>query len=224
MSKINKKKLLSDSIIFNIIGIGVVGVLLIILTLLFMNIYTRHGNNVIVPDLKGLQAEEAEALLMSKGLSVQIIDSIYKMGAVSGSIIEQTPKPSNKVKEGRNIYITIYSYSPQQIAIPDLVDYSSRQAISLLNSIGFTDIEIVEKPAQYSGIVLSVEYKGRRLKNDEMVPLGQPIRLIVGTSNVGTDSLDVNDDFLTHPSIDNDNSTTKKNTDLKGSKMDDSFF
>ena len=196
MSKINKKKLLSDSIIFNIIGIGVVGVLLIILTLLFMNIYTRHGNNVIVPDLKGLQAEEAE----------------------------QTPKPSNKVKEGRNIYITIYSYSPQQIAIPDLVDYSSRQAISLLNSIGFTDIEIVEKPAQYSGIVLSVEYKGRRLKNDEMVPLGQPIRLIVGTSNVGTDSLDVNDDFLTHPSIDNDNSTTKKNTDLKGSKMDDSFF
>lgn len=223
-NKINKKRLLSDSIVLNAVAIGVVGVLLIILTLLFMNIYTRHGHNVIVPDLKGLQSDEAKALLTSKGLSVQVIDSIFKADAIPGSIIDQTPKPSNRVKEGRSIYITIYSYNPQQISIPDLVDYSSRQAISLLNSIGFTDIEVVERPAEYSGIVLSVEYKGRRLQSDDMVPLGHPLRLIVGTSNIGIDSLEIDEQFITNPSGEGLEPNSKTNSGSKASNMDDSFF
>lgn len=221
--KTSKKRLLSDSIIFNIIAIGVVGMLLIIITLLFMNVYTRHGENVIVPDLKGLQAKEAEALLVSKGLDVLIIDSIFSNDAVPGSIIDQSPKPNNKVKEGRSIYITIYSFNPQKIAIPDLDFYSSRQAISLLNSIGFPDIEIVEQPAEYSDVVLSVEYKGKKLVADELVPLGHPLRLIVGVSVSETDSLGVNE-HLVLPSGDTNDFAPDKNKEQERSNIDDSFF
>ncbi len=221
MTKKKTKRILSDSIFFNLIAIAVVGVLLLILTLLFMNIYTRHGQNIIVPDLKGLQAEEAKSLLSSKGLSVQVIDSIYKIGAVPGSVIDQTPNPNNKVKEGKSIYITIYSYNPQQISIPDLVDFSSRQAISLLNSIGFNDIEIVEVPAEYSGLVMSVEYKGRRIVANEQIPLGQSLKLIVGRSS-DEDTFDNNtEDINSEENISSDLNKTKKSSN---SNIDDSFF
>lgn len=221
--KAKTKKPLSDSILFNVLAIGVVGILLVILTLLFLNIYTRHGQNIVVPELQGLQASEAKAMLKSKGLTVEIVDSIYRSDAVPGSIIDQTPKPNNRVKEGRSIYITIHSYNPQQISIPDLVDYSSRQALSLLNSIGFTDIRVVEMPAQYSGLVLSVEYKGRKLLADETVPLGHPLTLVVGKI-IDQDSLDFNQDNLILPSnIDRVNNNTE-GSKSSNSSMDDSFF
>lgn len=84
--KAKTKRPISDSILLNIIAIGVVGVLLVILALLFLNIYTRHGENIVVPELKGLQADEAQIMLKSKGLNVEIVDSIFKSDAVPGSI------------------------------------------------------------------------------------------------------------------------------------------
>ncbi len=222
MSKTAKsKRLLSDSIIFNVIGISVAGILLLVITLLFLNIYTRHGQNVVVPDLKGLQATQAESLLNSKGLTVQVIDSLFKSDAVPGSIVDQTPKPDNKVKEGRSIYVTIYSYNPQQISIPDLVDFSSRQALSLLNSIGFNDVEIIEVPAQYSGIVISVEYKGRKLNPDELVPMGHPLRLVIGR-NMDIDSLNMDQDYIIAPDV--QHGPNNNNSGSSNNNMDDAFF
>lgn len=221
--KAKTKRPISDSILLNIIAIGVVGLLLVILALLFLNIYTRHGENIVVPELKGLQADEAQIMLKSKGLNVEIVDSIFKSDAVPGSIIDQTPKPSNKVKKGRNIYITIHSYNPQQISIPDLVDYSSRQALSLLNSIGFSDVIIEEIPAEYSGLVISVKYRGRTLVADESVPLGHTLTLVVGKT-IDQDSLSTDQDYiipnreLRSGSVDNDNMSSTNNN------MDDSFF
>lgn len=221
--KAKKKRLLSDSILFNVIAIGVVGVLLVIITLLFLNIYTRHGHNIEVPDLKGLQAKEAEVMLRSKGLTLEVVDSIFKSDAVPGSIIDQTPKASNKVKEGRSIYITIHSYNPQQISIPDLVDYSSRQALSLLNSIGFANVRVVEMPAQYSGLVISVEYRGRKLMADDMVPLGHPLTLVVGKTE-DQDTTEVDQDYIIPPSEASSVPNSNTNSGTSNSTMDDSFF
>lgn len=223
MGKKNKKKRFpGNSILLNLIAIGIVGVLLLVLTLLFLNIYTRHGHNVNVPELHGLQAEEAKAILKSKGLSALIIDSIYKLDAVPGSVIEQTPKPGNRVKEGRSIYLTIYAYSPQQIAVPELIDFSTRQAVSLLNSIGFNDIAIEEVPAQYHGLVMSVEFRGRKLLPDEQIPAGSPLKLVVG-SGIRSDSLDFDSEYIVSPELDSSVSGTGNNSEKK-SDMDDSFF
>lgn len=220
MGKKNKKRRFpGNSILLNLIAIGIVGILLVVLTLLFLNIYTRHGHNVNVPDLHGLQADEAKDILKSKGLSVLVIDSIYKLDAVPGSVIDQTPKPGNKVKEGRSIYITIYAYNPQQIAVPELIDFSTRQAVSLLNSIGFDDIVIEEVPAQYHGLVMSVMFRGRKLLPDEQIPVGSPLKLIVG-SGMQPDSLDFNSEYIVSPDYDSGGTTGHD----KKSDMDDSFF
>lgn len=227
MSKKPKnKKPFRENILLNIVAIIATGTGLLLLVLLLLNVYTRHGHNVIVPELHGLQVEEAEALLKSRKLSIQIIDSIYKKDAVPGSIIEQSPKPKNKVKEGRDIYLTIYAYQPQQVSVPELVDYSTRQAMALLNSIGFSNVSIQEVPAQYHGLVMAVEYQGRRLMADEEIPAGAPVKLIVGSNALEDDSLNENGESIIVPADERPDHINKSNQggSKEKSNIDESFF
>ncbi len=197
--KKSQKKILGNSIIKNLLAIIVAGIVLVFLALFLLQLYTRHGQNVIVPSLEGLQISEARAILKSKGLRTEVIDSIYNREAVPGSVIDQTPKANNKVKEGRAIYVTIYSVAPQQIAVPGLVDYSVRQAMALLNSIGFTQLSVEEVPSEYSGLVMAVEYRGKTLQPDEQIPAGSPLKLVVGSGGLA-DSLKVNREYIVPPS------------------------
>lgn len=218
--KNNKKSILRNKIVINLLLIIASGILLIILALLALNIYTRHGQNIIVPSLEHLQVEEANTILKAKGLHAEIVDSIYHRDGVPGAIIDQTPKAGNKVKEGRAIFLTINSKSPQMVAIPELTDYSTRQATAILNSLGFNQLSIIEEPAEYSGLVIAVEYKGKRLIADEKVPAGASLTLVV-TSGVIADSLNIDNEYIMPP----DGSARNKSpqTGNEGS-IDDSFF
>lgn len=215
--KTTKKNKFGNSIIKNLIIIIITGVLLVIIALLFLKVYTRHGQNVVVPQLEGLQIEEARKILKSKGLEALVIDSIYKREAVPGSIIDQKPKANNKVKEGRSIYITTYAQSPQEIAIPSLVDFSERQAIAMLNSLGFTQIAIEQVPSEYAGLVMSVEYRGKALQAEDKVPAGSPLKIIVG-SGMLDDSLKINHEYIVPPSQvntpQNTNTESEENTGI----------
>jgi hypothetical protein len=167
-----------------------------------------------------LQIEEANIILKAKGLHAEIVDSVYNRDAVPGAILDQTPKADNKVKEGRSIYVTVYSKNPQQIAVPGLVDYSTRQAVALLNSLGFTQISIQEVPSEYSGLVMAVEYRGRALLPDEKIPAGSPLNLVVSSSTLA-DSLGVNDEIIIAPGIsDIDTGNQSSGEGI----FDDSFF
>ena len=218
--KQSKKPLLGNSILKNLAMIFITGGLLVILTLVFLHLYTRHGQNIVVPKLEGLQINEANTILNAKGLNVEIIDSIYNRDAVPGAILDQTPKANNKVKKGRSIYVTVYSKNPQQIVVPGLVDYSTRQALALLNSLGFTQISLEEVPSEYSGLVLAVEYHGRPLAPDEKIPADSPLHLIVSNSQL-TDSLGVDSEIIITPDqLENEN----RNQSSDSGQFDDSFF
>ncbi len=196
-------------------------VVLVVLTLLFLHVYTRHGQNVVVPTLEGLQIEEANTILNAKGLHAEVVDSIYRQDAVPGAIIDQTPKAKNRVKEGRSIYVSVYSKSPQQVAVPGLVDYSTRQAVALLNSIGFTQLSIEEVPSEYSGLVLSVEYRGRKLSPDDKIPVNSPLTLIVSSSSTLSDSLSIDNEIVIAPG---ERSRETENRQSGERQFDDSFF
>jgi beta-lactam-binding protein with PASTA domain len=149
-----------------------------------------------------------------------VVDSIYSSDAVPGAIFDQTPKGGNKVKEGRSIYITIYSKSPQQVAVPGLVDYSTRQATALLNSMGFTRMTIEEVPSEYTGLVIAVKYRGKTLSPDEKIPAGSPITLVV-TSGALADSLRVDNEYIVPPGQVNNGNNTQPSEE---GEIDNSFF
>ena len=56
-----------------------------------LDVYTRHGESVEVPDLSGMYVEEAELILKDSNLGYEIIDSVYIRSMKGGEIAEQTP-------------------------------------------------------------------------------------------------------------------------------------
>lgn len=217
--KQNVKTFFGNNIIRNLLMIIATGMLLALLATLFLNLYTRHGQNMGIPSLEGLQAKEANAILHAKGLHAEIVDSIYSLDGVPGAIIDQIPKAGNKVKKGRAIYITIYSRNPQLVAVPGLEDYSTRQATALLTSMGFNQISIEEIPSEYAGLVVAVKYRGRTLAAEEKIPAASPLTLVV-TRSTANDSLQLNDEYAlpSDPSDHGDMNRSGKGT------IDDTFF
>ena len=219
------KSLFNYSITKNIILIIATGIALLIITLVLLNIYTRYNKSVDVPQVKGLQLKEAKVLLKSQGLKFVVVDSLYDKKAVPGSIIEQVPSAKSRTKSGREVFLTIYSINPPELAIPGLVDYSYRQAEALLISMGFEQIAIQEVPSEYKGLVKAIEYRGKTLQPDEKIPAGSPLTLIVG-SGIQIDSLDINREYRVSPDqIDPTDTEQKDVPKTQGSqRVDDSFF
>ena len=205
---------IGNNIFKNLLLIILISIILVILMLFFFKTYTRHNQNVEVPQLQGLQVDEASVILKSRGLHIEIIDSIYQKGAVPGAIIEQTPNPKNNVKEGRPVYVTIYSKSPQLVTIPGLVDYSVRHAEALLISLGFNQLEIETVPSVYEGLIVSVQYRGKSLQPDEKIPVGSPLKLIVGSGQQVYDSTNIDREYIISPSEEIDSTEN----------LDSSFF
>ena len=87
--------------IFNI-GLAIVAcVLFLWLTFVFMNMYTHHGENIDVPNLKGVNINTAMSQLEEKGLRWEIIDSVYSEDFKKNAITEHDPSGGSRVKSNR---------------------------------------------------------------------------------------------------------------------------
>ncbi len=219
------KSQLENSITKNVLLIIASGIALLIITLVLLNLYTRYNRSVNVPEVKGLQLKEAKVLLKSEGLKFVVVDSIYDKKAVPGGIIEQVPSANSRTKSGREVFLTIYSTNPPELAIPGLVDYSYRQAEALLISMGFEQISIQEEPSEYKGLVKAIKYRGKQLQPEEKVPAGSPLTMIVG-SGIQIDSLNANREYIVSPAQQNDTESNKivQPNREGGEKVDESFF
>ena len=71
-------------------------------TLQWLDSYTRHGEAVVVPDVKGMNLRIAENELDKQSLKSIVIDSSYVKGIAPGAILEQNPAGGSKVKVGQN--------------------------------------------------------------------------------------------------------------------------
>ena len=167
----------------NLIAMIVVIVAVALGTLQWLDNYTRHGEAVVVPDVKGMNLRLAENELDKQSLKAIIIDSSYVKGIPPGAILEQNPSGGSKVKQGRTVYLTINTDSAPKVSIPDIMDNSSlRQAEAKLRALGFK----VTEPEYISGEkdwVYSVKYRGRMLKAGEKIPREAVLTLSVGNGN-----------------------------------------
>lgn len=173
-------RFLTNIYVKNILLMLVVSAVLVFIVLMALKSYTKHNESITVPQVKGLQMEEAINILQSSDLRYEVIDSIFQTGGTPGAILEQIPKENSNVKKGRTIFLTVQAKSVQMIAIPELTDYSRRQAEAQLNSLGFTKITIDEVPSAYKGLVISVSYQGKVITRGQKIPKGAPLKLTVG--------------------------------------------
>lgn len=178
----------------NLAAMIVVVVGLIFGVLKGLDVYTRHGEAVVVPDVKGMGVSEAEKLFRNQGLKCIVSDSSYVKTLPAGCILEYNPAAGQKVKEGRTIYLTINTLNVPLRTVPDVADNSSlRQAEARILASGFKLTEI-EYMAGEKDWVYGVKYKGRSLTTGEQVPVGAMLTLMVGDGGAipqEADSLDM---------------------------------
>jgi len=147
----------------------------------WMNSYTRHGSSVSVPDLRGMQMDKLEEFLEFKNLNYKIADStIFDLTKPAGTVIEQDPRPNEKVKENRTIYLSITRSTPPGVKIPDLLDNSLRQAEAILRSYGLIRGQLIYKPDLAKNAVLEMQINGHQVKQGEEVTKGTVIDLVLG--------------------------------------------
>ena len=112
-----------------------VGIIMILL--IWLNIYTRHGQARPVPDFYGLNLTETARLAKKNKLKFQVIDSVYTSVVQAGCVAEQTPAPGFKVKKRRRILLTINAFKPEMVKVPNLVGLPIRQAKAMIENAGF---------------------------------------------------------------------------------------
>lgn len=150
------------------------------LSMLWLDVWTRHDDTITVPPVKTLSYGEAAARLDQHGLVAVLSDSVYDKSTRPGTVIDQNPKVGTIVKEGREIYLTINAFSPKMVSLPTLTDISLRQAKSILEGLEIKKVVEKRVPSDFKDLVLAVRYKGTRLSPGARVPVNATIELEVG--------------------------------------------
>ncbi len=175
------KKFILSKLFLKQLGIAVLIIFGFLMILLIgLNIYTRHGQAVTVPDFVGLNMNDTKALAKKSKMRYYVVDSVYTAQVMRGCVAEQNPKPGFKVKKWRNIALTINAFRPEMVAVPDLNDLPLRQAISMLESSGLVMGTLRYKPDLSVNIVLSQLFKGKEISARDSLQKGSVIDLVLG--------------------------------------------
>lgn len=169
------KRILKNLLIFA----GIMA-LLIVIVFIALNKYTHHDSVITVPDVTSLTIEEAAPYFDKKNLRFKVVDSIWVPLQAPGAILEQKPEPGAHVKQNRIIFLTINASSDETMSIPDVKDFSQRQAIATLEAIGIHVGDVKFQPSEFRDLVLDVRYNGKSMPAGSKLPKGSSVILIVG--------------------------------------------
>lgn len=166
------------------IGIAFLATIILVwITLLSLGWYTHHGEELEVPDLYGMNLEDAENKLEESQLRYSIFDSIYDADYAPGAVLDQRPLAGSIVKRKRNVFLTINSLKPEQVRFPNLVDNSFRQAYELLITNGFTIGKLEYAENQFFNLLLYPKHNGDTIFAGSMIDKGATIDLVLGKGN-----------------------------------------
>jgi beta-lactam-binding protein with PASTA domain len=154
-----------------------------------LGFYTRHGEGIPVPLLKGMQVEKAMNLLKDQGFEYKI-DSVY-LDQPPGTVVEQDPDAGTNVKENRTIYLTVVTQLAPPVALPDLEQSTYREAVATISNFGLKVGDTTFKP-DIANHVLEVRFGGQVIKPGTKLPKGSKIDLVLG-NGAGASEVDIPD-------------------------------
>jgi len=155
-------------------------VLLLLVTWFGLNLYTRQGQQIKVPNIKDLQIAQAQVALRRAGLNYEVIDSVFIPGRQGSQVVEQDPPPGSPVKEGRKIYLTISSGRVPTVILTDLRDLTLRQAQLELEKQRLVLGIVSQDPSVVSALVIRASLNGRELKAGTRIAQGSVVDLVTG--------------------------------------------
>lgn len=170
---------LKNSFLFHL---GIVLALCILLYMSFfasLHCFTRHGQELTIPDVRGKNVNAAIDQLKAAHFDVYV-DSTYEPAQKPLSVLKQVPDSAAIVKEGRTVFLTVNMLNPPHIPMPNLVSLSYRSAVMLLHNNKLLVGDTTYKPDIASGAILEQNYRGTSIRPGEMVAQGSKIDLVIG--------------------------------------------
>ena len=165
-----------------------VGLLIVLVTVLlfWLDLNTRHGQKVQVPDVSGMTLDEAVSALQERELAYAILDtSNYNPNYPYQTIIEQIPESGVQVKQSRKIYLSINRSGYKVTTVPYVVGKTLRQAEPALNSSGFQIGDWTYKKYVAKDEVLTMTFRNRKIKQGDRLPRTSVIDLVLGDGTGG---------------------------------------
>ena len=174
------RKIFSLRLWLNLVSMLVVVVLLCWGVKVGLDIYTHHGEEITVPDVRQKSFADAEHILTGKELGVVVSDTGYVKTLPPDCILEQSPEPGKVVKSGRVVYVVINSSHSPMLTIPDIIDNCSyREARAKLVAMGFK-VGTTEYIPGEGDWLYGLKSKGQLLHNGQKVSVNDVIIMQVG--------------------------------------------
>ena len=153
-------------ILANMVFIGIFALMLLISLSVGLKRGTRLGSTIEVPNLLGMDVDDARGVLEREDLQIVVRDSIFDVDLPGGTIVDQLPRTSSvrevTVKPGRKIYVTINAYSRRMVDVPFVAKQTLRQALNQIERSGLTISKLVYEPDMTSTDYVLRQYVDRR--------------------------------------------------------------
>jgi beta-lactam-binding protein with PASTA domain len=157
-----------------------IGFILIISSLIWLRVFTHHGQALTVPDLTGLNLDEVELVTKAKKIRYTVTDSVFFKELPRGTVVKQNPRQGMKVKANRTIYLSMNAMNPERVTMPTVTGVSLRQARAILETYGLNLGKISYKPDIAVNNVLQQMVNDTVIQSGSMVIKGSAINLVLG--------------------------------------------
>jgi serine/threonine-protein kinase len=140
----------------------------------------KFAKTMLVPNVVGVPAEQAETLLKEEGLNFKWAKEGRYSGVVpANNVLIQLPAAGKTVKQNRTIFLTI-SKGMQEVSVPDLRGASQRQAEISLQRLGLLLGHKIEGAHSEipPGVVIRTEPE-----SSKKVRIGSSVNLIISSGN-----------------------------------------
>lgn len=157
-------------------------IFIIVIVRLVLNVQTRNGEFVEVPNIEFCTLEEAAIYLESYGLDYSVVDStIQNKYLDGGTVVDFFPVSGSKVKPDRKIALTLTSTSVGEVVLPNLEGRTYKDAKQIIKNL---DLKLGTPVWLYyiaKNEVLSARLPNKKkIKRFQRVKVGTPITLYVG--------------------------------------------
>jgi len=131
-----------------------------------------------VPGVVGLSIQDATAKLNAAGFNPN--PSFVDSTAPQGQVVSQSPAPGTSEPQGTSVKLNV-SNGPPQVTVPDVVGYTSQQAVSTLDAAGF------QVQQQYQATDASQDNIVQRQSpaGNAQAPQGSTVIIVVGQHSPG---------------------------------------
>lgn len=179
----SKAFLISLIAAFVLLVVGVFG------ALKWLNITTKHGFEISVPDLKKLDTNQALQVLEKASLRMVVLDTLeYSKDIPPLTILEQDPAAGSNVKEDRKIYVKINASGYGKVIMPSLEQLTYRQALATIKALGLK--EGTKSYTTFIGkdVVLGVSMNGKKIKAGDRIVKDSRIDFVLGDGKAALSS------------------------------------